>query len=110
LNRKQLIETKEDLTTPIARVDYIDNLESIVRDAGDSYNRYVLSERESHGRRTKIRIAFEAWARNKRTTGYMRLRQRHVVLSLPSAEQAEIAIDIIRQVCSSFDGKHLTRS
>lgn len=107
---KQTLEIQEDTRKPIRVEAYLDSLARPLREAADSFNRYLLTERESHGRRTRVRVAFEALARTKRSPAYSRLRQKHVVLNLPSAEQAELAIDIIRQVCASMEGKHLVRS
>jgi hypothetical protein len=107
---KQTLELVEDTSSPVRIEPYLNSLSRPLREAADSFNRYLLTERESHGRRTRIRIAFEALARTKRSPAYSRLRQKHVVLNLPSAEQAELAIEIIRQVCASMEGKHLVRA
>lgn len=81
-----------------------------MQQTADTFNRFTLSERELAGRRTKLRIAVDVWARNRKGgLSFQRLRGKAVLLSCPSAEQAELAIDLIRQVCASLDGKHLTK-
>ena len=108
---RQFVETIEDKTMPIICAHTNDAVNPLVQESNDTFNRYVLTDREIHGKRTKIRVAFEVYGRAKRgELSFVRLRQRHVVLSIPTAEQAELAIDIIRQVCASMEGKHLVRS
>jgi hypothetical protein len=81
-----------------------------VHDANDSFNRFVLSERENAGKRIRIRVAFECYSRIKGGgLQFTRLRGRHVLLSLPDSGQAEIAVELIRQVCSQMHGKHLAK-
>jgi hypothetical protein len=106
---KQLIDTQEDISVPIIAIPDIDGLTPAMREANDSHNRFLLSERESHGKRTKLRIGVEVWARTRHNVGYVRLRNKHVVLSLPSADQAELAIEMIRQLCTAMAGKHLCK-
>lgn len=103
----QVIEPREDLTQPIM-VDTLETKRAIVHEAVTGYNKFVLRERESHGKRTKVRMAFEVWSRkNIKGLGFVRLRHKHVVFSLPNADQAELVIDTIRRVCAQFDGKLL---
>jgi hypothetical protein len=79
-----------------------------MREADDDYNAYILGQRESRNRRTLIRVGFECFARKKGDDDtFKRLRNRHLVVSLPSAAQAEALIDIVRSVVASLDGKHL---
>jgi hypothetical protein len=104
-----MIEKKEDLTQPIIVVPNIESKTAIMHDADDSYNRYIMCERESHGKRTQIRVSFEIWCRSRTRMDYVRPRNKHVVLSFPNAEQAELAIETIRNVCKSMEGKYLAK-
>jgi uncharacterized protein YxeA len=105
----QMIEKKEDLTQPIIVIPNIDGRPEVMQDADETFNRYVMCSSESHGKRTQIRFAFEVWCRPRARMAYARLRNKHVVLSFPSVEQADLAIEILRDVCKSLEGKHLAK-
>lgn len=104
-----MIEKKEDLTQPIIVVPSIDGRSDGMHDADEMYNRYAMCSSESHGKRTQIRIAFEVWCRPRNRMAYARLRNKHVVLSFPDAEQAELAMETVRNVCKAMEGKHLAK-
>jgi hypothetical protein len=110
MRKGQTLDSRADITQPIQFMDSRTQESEFAHESSDAFNTYILHERESHAKRTQIRMPIEVWARARgERLGYTRLRGRNVVLSLPSAEQAEIAIEIIRQVCASMHGKHLTK-
>ena len=103
------VERKEDLTEPIILMSMC-KPKKAVQESDESYNRYILHERESHSRRSSVRINIEVYARKASgELGYHRLRNKAIVLSLPSGEQSELAIETIRQVCQAMHGKHLCK-
>ena len=103
-------ETKEDMTQPIYVSSIGDTDSNAVHENCDAWNRFVLSEREIHGRRTKVRVTFEVYSRAKSgDLSFQRLRGQHMLINLPSSEQAELAIDAVKAVCRAMDGKHLVR-
>ena len=104
-----MIEKKDDLSQPIIVVPNIDGRTAMMHDADETFNKYVMCAQEVHGKRTQIRVAFEVWCRTRSRMTYARLRNKHVVLSLPDSEQAELIIDTIRQVCKAMEGKHLAK-
>ena len=109
LKTNHLLPIKEDMDTPIQLMGQFETSLAL-QEIALTYNRFTLSERESQGRRTKLRVAVDVYARNRKgNLGFQRLRNKAVLLSCPNAEQAELAIDLIRQVCASLDGKHLTK-
>ena len=104
-----LMPIHEDTDSPVQLMKQFE-LSPALQESAETFNSFTLSERESQGRRTKLRVSVDVYARNRKgDLGFQRLRNKAVLLSCPSAEQAEIAIDIIRQVCASMHGKHLTR-
>lgn len=79
-----------------------------MQDTDRVYNTYILTQNELRNKRTQVRISFDVWARkNSQGAAYVRLRRKHIVLSLPTSEQAELAMGIIEQVCAQMAGKHL---
>jgi hypothetical protein len=71
-------------------------------------NQATLGVAELLGRRTQIRISVEAWCKWSGRWRYKRLRARHVTLSCPSPEQAELAISPNRSKASGL--RRLQRS
>lgn len=105
-----VIDNRHDMTQPIALLDSHDGLPFGVHTASSAYNRFMLNERESHGKRPQVRVTFEVMCRSRKgRVGYSRLRKAHMTLSLPSAEQAELVIETIRAVCKSLEGKVLCK-
>lgn len=101
------IETKQDVSTPII-VSTSQRKEDCVQESIDSYNRYIMTERESHGKRTLIRVNFEIYARKSgKRLGFERLRNRSVLLSVPSAKQADLAMRTLEKIAQALDGKLL---
>ena len=104
-----LSSIQEDMSKPI-QLMRSETLADQVQETNETYNRFTLSERESQGRRTKLRVAIDVYARNRKGgLGFQRLRNKAVLLSCPTAEQASLAIDLICQVAASLEGKHLTQ-
>jgi hypothetical protein len=100
---------KHDLTLPIAVTVPIIK-DASMQEADDHYNNYLLRERETHGRRTVLKLAWEVYARkSSRDNNLQRLRNRSVLLNLPSAEQAELVMAAIERVVTSMDGKLLVK-
>jgi hypothetical protein len=105
----QRIEIKEDLNVPIQYIDASDGKPEALQESDADFNRFLVHERETHGKRTQIKVSFEVWGRTKGLMRYSRFRNRHVVLSLPSGEQADLAIDTVRAVCAAMHGKVLCK-
>jgi hypothetical protein len=72
-------------------------------------NKGLLGVAEIMGRRTQIRISPEVWKWRGRWR-YKRMRARHVTISCPNPEQAEIAIEAIVRFAESLDDKWLAPS
>jgi hypothetical protein len=105
--RSHRVEIKEDLSIPLI-VTPPEVKAPNLQEADDSYNSYVLRQRESHGRRTVLRLAFDVYGRkNGKTFSFNRLRNRHLLISLPNGDQAEAFMRTIEQVCKAMDGKFL---
>jgi hypothetical protein len=105
----RVLETGDDLSQPIIVATPCPDTEP-VHEANTAFNRFVLSEREVHGKRIRVRVAFEVYGRAKGGgLAFTRLRGRHVLLSLPNSAQADLAIDTVAQLCASMDGKFLAR-
>lgn len=104
------VDIPHDLSQPI-RVVTPDLKPDTMREADDSFNSYLLGQRESAGKRTVLRITVEAYAR-KSTKGlvFSRLRNKALLVSLPSAAQAELVIDMLMRVCAGLDGKLLAKA
>jgi hypothetical protein len=80
----------------------------VVHEAAKVFNAFVLQERESRGRRIKMRISFEVWSRRRSgNLDYARLREQHVVLSCPNSAQARAVVALLQSVCKQLDGKFL---
>lgn len=73
-------------------------------------NQATLGVAELLGRRTQIRISVEAWCKWSGRWRYKRLRARHVTVSCPNPEQAELFITAILGVAESLNGKWLAPS
>lgn len=98
---------QHDLTLPVA-VTAGRPKTIAAQEADESYNAYLLTQRQQHNRRTLIRIGFECYSRKHGNDNtFKRLRNKHLIVSLPSAAQAEAMIDAIRRVVAGFDGKFL---
>ena len=70
-------------------------------------NKAILGVAEIMGRRTQIRISPEVWCKWRGRWRYKRLRARHVTISCPSPEQAELALQAIVGFVQSLDEKWL---
>lgn len=109
LNMTYRHEKKHDLTIPCQYIDNEKDVKPGLQESSEAYNKYLLHDREIQSQRTQIRISFDAWVRRRHGLDYARLRGRHAVLTFPSAEQAELAIELIRNVCKSLEGKWLAK-
>jgi hypothetical protein len=98
---------KDDLTLPIF-VMPPDVRPRAMHENDTAYNRYLVHERELAGKRTVLRVGFEAYARTAdKGITYVRLRNKAVLVSLPSGRQAELMMSLIQKVVQQFDGKLL---
>ena len=70
-------------------------------------NEGLLGVAEILGRRTQIRISPEVWCKWRGRWRYKRLRARHVTISCPNPEQADLVLDAIARFAESLDGKSL---
>ena len=101
---KLIADLVEDINAPISIDACTPNAHTAMRERND----FLLSERSMHGRRTKVRIAFEVYCRGgMRPMNYERLPGEHMIISCPSPDQARAAIRLIQRVCESLDGKFL---
>ena len=73
-------------------------------------NRAILGVAETLGRRTQIRISAEAWCKWSGKWRYKRLRSRHVTVSCPNPEQAELVIDTSISFLEQLHGLFLARA
>lgn len=104
------IETKDDISQPIL-ISTRKKKPEHVHEADDSYNAYVMRQRESAGKRTLIRVSVEVYCRKSaKNMGFSRLRNKHIIVSCPSADQAELVIDTLMQVAEMMHGKLLVKS
>jgi len=94
----------EVLTSPTAVAR--DTLQMIPR----AENKAVLEVRHSLQQRTKIRLSFDCLVRGCKQSSYKRLKQMGCLLSCPTPEQAELAIEAILSFAQSLDGIWLTAS
>jgi aromatic ring hydroxylase len=103
-------DIKHDLSAPIAvHTPIIKDASS--QEADNHFNSYVLRERETHGRRTVLKLAWEVYARKSaKNNNLQRLRNKSILINLPSAEQAELVMQTIERVVKSMDGKLLVKS
>jgi hypothetical protein len=103
-----LAPIQEDTKAPIQLLVQSERLASALQENEQAFNRFVLGERETHGRRIKLRVEFSAYTRMKSgDLGFTRLRGVHMLLSCPNAAQAKAAIELIRKVCAQLEGKFL---
>ena len=101
---------KHDLTIPIAITLPIPK-DASNQEADDSYNAYILREKEFHGRRTILKLAWEVYARKSaKNNNLQRLRNKSILINLPSADQAELVMSMVEKVVASLDGKMLVKS
>jgi hypothetical protein len=70
-------------------------------------NKALLGVAEIMGRRTQIRISPEVWCKWQGRWRYKRMRARHVTISCPSPEQAELALEAIVSFAQTLEGKWL---
>jgi hypothetical protein len=91
----------QDLRSPVSVAR--DNVHAITR----ARNRGVLEVRHSLAQRTNIRINVDCLTRVGNRTTYKRLAQLAAILSCPTPEQAELAIEAILSFAQSLDGKWL---
>jgi hypothetical protein len=101
-------DEKEDNSEPITILTTFPSIPDSLQAADDTYNRFLLGEREAHGRRTKVRLDFSIYGRQRNgKMGFIRMRSQHMLVSAPSGSQANAAIELIRNVCKQLDGKFL---
>lgn len=101
---------KHDLSLPIAVTTTIIK-DASKQEADNHYNNYLLRERETHGRRTVLKLAWEVYARkSSKDNNMQRLRNRSLLLNLPNSEQAELVIAAVTRVVESMDGKLLVKA
>ena len=79
----------------------------LLQDHERAQNRALLAVPEMLGRRTQIRISVESWCKWNGRWQYKRLRSRHVTISCPNPEQAELAIEAVLRFAQSLDSKLL---
>jgi len=70
-------------------------------------NKGIMGVAEILGRRTQIRISPEVWCKWRGRWRYKRLRARHVTISCPSPEQAELALEAVVRFAGLLDAKCL---
>lgn len=81
-----------------------------LQESDDSYNTYLLRERESHGKRTVIKISFEVYARkSSKNINFARMRNMGCLVSCPDGRQAQLVMDAVERVVSSLHGKLLVK-
>jgi hypothetical protein len=90
------VDNTHDLTKPLI-VQGPANKAMYMQEADDSYNAYLLRERESHGRRTVIKVSFEVYARkSSKNINFARLRNMGCLVSCPDGRQAQLVMDRVR--------------
>ena len=67
-------------------------------------NQAILGVAELLSRRSQIRISVEAWCKWNGKWRYKRLRARHVTISCPNPEQAELVIEVLTTFLQQLDG------
>jgi hypothetical protein len=101
------VDTTHDLTKPLV-VEGPLHKAMHLQEADDSYNAYLLRERESHGKRTTIKISFEVYARKSGgNLDLCRLRNMGCLVSCPDGRQAQLVMDAVERVVESLHGKLL---
>ena len=100
-------QSQDDLTIPI-KVTGPEERSKPNQESDESFNLFVLNERESHGKRTTVKIAFEVYCRHQhKWMNFVRLRNRSILLSCPSGAQADAVIRALERVVARFDGKYM---
>ena len=92
---------REDFTLPIAAKQPERTIAATLE------NRAWMQVRNVVGRRVMLRFAVEVNTKDGGSMTYKRMRQRHVILSIGTPEEAERAVDAILSFAMSLDGKHL---
>lgn len=101
-------DMKEDMKAPIHILPLTDNNSRGLREAVDAANAFTLSERESKGRRTRIKISFEVWCRRRGGgLNYARLREEHITVSCPNSLQAKALVRLIQSMVRQLEGRYL---
>jgi len=59
------------------------------------------------GRQTQIRISPEVWCKWRGRWRYKRLRARHVTISCPDPDQAELVVEVVARFMRQLEGKWL---
>jgi hypothetical protein len=108
-HKRRTDDYKHDLTIPIAVTLPIPK-DASNQEADNSYNAYILREKEFHGRRTVLKLAWEVYARKSaKNNNLQRLRNKSILINLPSAEQAELVMQTVERVVKAMDGKLLVK-
>ena len=104
------VDNTHDLTKPLI-VQGPANKAMHMQEADDSYNAYLLRERESHGKRTVIKVSFEVYARKSSSNiNFARLRNMGCLVSCPDGRQAQLVMDAVERVVMSLHGKLLVKA
>jgi hypothetical protein len=103
------VDYKHDLSLPISITPRVKKHANLL-ELDDYHNAHLLREREVHGKRTVFKISFEVYGRKSSTNmNFQRLRNRALLLNLPSADQAELVMRTIESVVEAMDGKLLVK-
>ena len=106
---KAFRERVQDLKAPISVIATENGAR--MPTASRERNEALLNQRYIHGRRTQLRLSFEAYCRTgARPLNYSRLSRSHILLNFPTPSQAKAAIRMIQQVVMSLNGKLLDES
>jgi hypothetical protein len=70
-------------------------------------NQGILGIAEILGRRTQVRISPEVWCKWRGRWRYKRLRARHITVSCPNPQQAELVTELLVRFLKQLDGKFL---
>ena len=77
----------------------------VVQADEQAQNKAIMGIAEILGRRTQIRISPEVWCKWRGRWRYKRLRARHVTISCPNPEQADLALEAIVRFAESLESK-----
>jgi hypothetical protein len=103
-------QTQDNLSIPIQVTGPMSKSKP-VKEADDSFNRFIINERESHGKRTVIKVAFEVYCRkNHKFMNFVRFRNRSVLISCPNAGQAEACIQALERIIGTLHDKYMSET
>jgi hypothetical protein len=108
LKKRLTADFKEDNSDPITILSTFYDIPESLQAADDTYNSFLLGEREAHGRRTKLRIDVSVYGRQRNgRMGFIRMRNQHVLVSCPTGRQANATIRMMQQILNQLEGKFL---